>query len=269
MPTGDDWIFGGATPQTNADVAREAGTADEGMFTGFAARNADYFGGGTGYIDQATANQARGLNQPMQNLLQQSNPLIDQLRLQGGRRLAQNPYSTAVADQTRAAQMALIQQMRGQMNGPSLANMQGQRALGQSGQQALGAAAMGAPGRAAMLQAQQVGGGLAGDVGQARLAEVMRSQGGMGGAAGRLRGGSLESASNQMQAGLRAQSLADENARFSATQGSALSDANRNAALEYYKLVQRLRQKNAEKVQKTGEDTVNAVKTAISTGMGV
>jgi len=151
-----------------------------------------------------------------------------------------NPYSALVADQSRAAQMALIQQMRGQMNGPSLAAMQGQRALGQSGQQALGAAAMGAPGRAAMMQAAQVGGGLAGDVGQARLAEVMRAQAGMGGAAGALRGADLRSAEAQAQAGLQQRQQDDALKRFYASQGTAFADAQDRVGLELYKLKQRL-----------------------------
>lgn len=151
-----------------------------------------------------------------------------------------NPYSTAVADQTRAAQLALINQMRGQMQGPSLAAMQGQRAMAQSGQQALGAAAMGAPGRAAMLNAQQVGGGLAGDVGQARLAEVMRAQAGMGGVAGGLRGGDLRSAGASADAMIAQRRADDAMRQFYAAQGAGLSEAQARADLEKLKLQQRL-----------------------------
>lgn len=162
-----------------------------------------------------------------------------------------NPYSTTVADQSRAAQLALIQQMRGQMAGPSLAAMQGQQAMGRSGQQALGAAAMGAPGRAAMLQSGQIGGGMAGNVAQARLAEVMRSQAGMGAAAGALRGNDLRSAEAGSQAGLTQRGQDDALRRFYASQGTALSDSQNRVGLELYKLKQRLalqaRQNDLEK----------------------
>ena len=97
-----------------------------------------------------------------------------------------NPYSATIADQSRPAQLALMQQMRGMQSGPAIANMQGQRAMGQMGQQALMQG-----GRAGMLGAQMGAGGLAGDMGQARLAEMMRSQAGIGGEAGNLRGGDL------------------------------------------------------------------------------
>lgn len=175
-----------------------------------------------------------------------------------GRQTAANPFNTTVADQSRQAQLALINQMRGQMNGPSLAAMQGQRAMAQSGQQALGAAAMGAPARAAMLNAQQVGGGLAGDVGQARLAEVMRAQAGMGGAAGALRGNDLRAAEAQSSAGNRAQGLVDAMSRFYGSQGSSMNEALRQAALERYKLAQRLQQRNAGIARQTGKDAAQA-----------
>lgn len=152
-----------------------------------------------------------------------------------------NPYISSIADQSRGAQLALMQQMRGQMAGPSLAGLQGQRALGQSGQQALQAAAMGAPGRASMFQAGQVGGGLAGDTGQARLAELMRMQAGLGGAAGSLRGGDLRSAEAQSRAQL-AQMQQDEArrqmyARLGLGLQGARDQAAANRAATYYQLL--------------------------------
>lgn len=141
-----------------------------------------------------------------------------------------NPYNAGIADQSRMPQIALINQMRGQMNGPSIAGMQGQRAFGQSGQQALGMAA-GRPGagRAAMLGAQGAGAGLAGDVGQARLAEVMRAQAGMGGAAGNLRTGDLRSADLQAQTGLQQRKQDDFMRQFYGTQGANLNAARLDA----------------------------------------
>lgn len=184
--------------------------------------------------------------------------LAQQFRGGATRQQAVNPYNTGIADQSRAAQLALIQQMRGQMAGPSLAAMQGQRALAQSGQQALGAAAMGAPGRAAMLQAQGVGAGLAGDVGQARLAEQMRAQGSMGGAAGSLRGADLRSADAQSQAGLQAQRLSDAQAMFYGQLGTTLDQARARQALERFKLGQRIDQRQTARDIQLGSDLVGA-----------
>ena len=135
-----------------------------------------------------------------------------------------NPYNTGIADQSRGAQLALIQQMRAQQAGPSIANMQGQRAMGQMGQQALMQG-----GRAGMLGAAQGAGGLAGDVGQARLAEIMRSQAGMGGAAGNLRGADLRSADAQMNAMLQQRRMDEASRQFYAGQGMNLRNARDQA----------------------------------------
>ena len=171
---------------------------------------------------------------------------------------ATNPYNAGIADQSRAAQLALIQQMRGQMNGPSIANMQGQRAMGQMGQQALMQG-----GRAGMLGAQGASAGMAGDVGQARLAEVMRAQAGMGGAAGALRGADLQSANAQAGAGLSAQEQADKNSQFYATQGANLGEAARRANLEQYKLYQRMVLEKQKAAMKTQSDVGNAFSTIL------
>jgi hypothetical protein len=147
----------------------------------------------------------------------------------------QNPYSNVVADQSRPAQLALMAQMRQQMAGPSIAGMQGQRAMGAAGQQALMQG-----GRAGMLGAQNASAGLAGDVGQARLAEIMRAQAGLGGAAGNLRGADLRSAGAQMQSGLDQRRQDDLLRQFYASQGTALSDATGRLGLEGEKLRQRV-----------------------------
>jgi hypothetical protein len=130
-------------------------------------------------------------------------------------------------------------QMRGQMNGPSIAGMQGQRAMAQSGQQALMQGAMG-NGRAAMLQSQGVAGGIAGDTGQARLAEVMRAQAGIGGAAGSLRGNDLQSAEANARAALAAQMQTAGRGKYALSAGSALGTTEMNNALENYKFGKRV-----------------------------
>jgi hypothetical protein len=150
-----------------------------------------------------------------------------------------NPYSNAIADQSRGAQLGLMQQMRGQMAGPSIAGMQATRALGQSGQQALQNAAMGAPGRAGMVQAGQVGGGLANDAGQARLAEIMRAQAGLGGAAGNLRGADIRSAEASQRAGLGQLGLDLANRQGYAALGARQQGIEDAARTELYKALER------------------------------
>lgn len=181
---------------------------------------------------------------------------------------ATNPYDAAIADRSRGAQMALINQMRGTMNGPSVAAMQGQRALGQSGQQALMNAALGG-GRGAMLQSANVGAGLAGDVGQARLGEVMRSQAGMGGAAGNLRGGDLRSADAQMGAGFAAQNIADQRARFYGSQGARLDQARAQAEADNQRLLKQLGLDIAGRQMNMGMQVLGAGATGVTQAVGM
>lgn len=162
------------------------------------------------------------------------------------RQQATSPYNKDIANQSRPAQLALLAQMQQQMQGPSLAGMQGQRAMAQGGQMALRNAAMGAPGRAGMVGAAQGSVGMAGDVGQARLAEVMRSQAGMGGVAGGLRGNDLRSADEAARAALQAQSIADQSARAYAQMGSGMGLAQDRMGLENFKLTQRIKQQSAQ-----------------------
>lgn len=159
-----------------------------------------------------------------------------------------NPYNTGIADQSRAAQLALIQQMRAAQAGPSLAALQGQRGMAQVGQQALMQG-----GRAGMLGAQGASAGMAGDIGQARLAEMMRSQAGLGGVSGNLRGADLRSADAQSQMGL-AQLRQDEARRqFYARQGALLEDARNQAMANRLIAEQQLRIKR----QASDTDIVN------------
>jgi|694.fasta_scaffold41457_3 hypothetical protein len=172
-----------------------------------------------------------------------------------------NPYNTGIADQSRGAQLALIQQMRAQQAGPSLAGLQGQRGMAQAGQQALMQG-----GRAGMLGAQNASTGMAGDVGQARLAEIMRSQAGMGGAAGNLRGADLRSAEAQAQAGIRGQTIADQRAQFYGSLGSMLDQARARQALEQFKLGQRIDARSRGLVMDAVNQGVGAGATALSMG---
>lgn len=164
------------------------------------------------------------------------------------------PYSNAIADQSRAAQLALIQQMRGQAAGPSLAAMQGQQALGQMGQQALMQG-----GRAGMLAAQQGSAGLSGDVARARLAEQMRAQAGMGGVAGNLRGADQTSAANYARAALQQQQQDNAMRQFYASQGASLDEARARALLERYKLSQRIAQQTQKNEAQAADTTLKVV----------
>lgn len=180
---------------------------------------------------------------------------------------AANPYSEKAANQARAAQMALIQQMRGQMNGPSLAGMQGQQAMAQSGQQALRMGANPSAARAAMLNAQQVGGGMAGDVARARLAEVMRSQAGMGGLAGNVRGADQQTALQSAAAQLEAQKNRDAMARFYTQMGVGASLDDLTYQLDRNKIANRVLRGATNDSNKAWGDVGNTVASLFAMGM--
>lgn len=179
------------------------------------------------------------------------------------RQQAVNPYNAGIADQSRSAQLALIQQMRAQQAGPSLAALQGQRGMAQAGQQALMQG-----GRAGMLGAQGASTGMAGDIGQARLAEVMRSQAGMGGAAGNLRGADLRSAEAQAQAGIRAQGLNDQSSQFYSAFGARGQTAADRVKLENDKLNWRIAQKGRETNEREANNYMQLLASMFSMGMG-
>lgn len=217
---------------------------------------------------QQAARAAGGLSAPADRLVSESEALMPALLAGARRTAAANPYNQQLADRSRDAQMALIQQMRGQMSGPSLAGMQGTRALSQVGQSAAMRGALGG-GRGAMLGAANATSELAGDVGQARLAEVMRSQSGMGGVVGGLRGSDLSVAGAKQGMGLRAQELADTRARSFATAGTGLSDMNRGAQLELYKMLQRLRAAKRQQADVENKQLAEGIGTAIKTAVAL
>lgn len=191
-----------------------------------------------------------------EQLGRQVGQLQPQLMTRAQRTLAQNPYDAGMADQSRAAQLALMQQMEAARVGPSLAAMQGRGAMGQSTQQALAAGAMG-QGRGAMLGSGQAAAGLASDVARARMIEDLKARAGIGSAASQLRGQDISSAIQQLRAGQQSQALSDEMARFYGSQGASLEDLQRNAQLEQFKLNQRLRVENEKARDKAALDTAN------------
>lgn len=180
------------------------------------------------------------------------------------RQTATNPYQTAIADRARQSQLALMAQMQQMQSGPSLAAMQGQRALGQMGQAALGSGNA----RAAMLGTQGAGASIAGDVGQGRLGEIMRSRAGMGGVAGALRGSDLRSAEQAQDSGLQAQGISDQRSRFYAGLGSDAANAQARAALESYKLNERLKQAGRQQNQSNIEGYLSMLASLYGAGAG-
>lgn len=271
--------FGGATP----DPQQAANTYLTGSPTDGSRLWWDTFINGTGAPAQAL--QASGLGPNPTRSFNEAGALagsfgmnpdvrnaaaLDAIMREGANRGPRgNPYAAGVADQSRAAQIALLAQMRAQQAGPSLAGLQTQRALGQSGQQALGAAAMG-NGRAAMLQSANVGAGLAGDAGQARLAEVMRMQAGQGGLASGLRGNDLQSAGYQSQAGLAAARQDEALRQMYAQAGMNLQNARdqalTNRQVTYYQLLGKKNAQDLDLVNKTVQSGAGIFGTAATAG---
>lgn len=212
-----------------------------------------------------TENQLAKINDSAQSF--QNTIAGQQPRFTGraSRGLASGPYETPTADSSRAAQLALMQQMEAQRTGPSLAAMQGRAGLGQMTQQALMRGALG-QGRVGMLGAQQAAPGMMSDVARARLAEDLKGQASIGAAAGGLRGRDLQSAEQELKSRQQAQALSDELARFYASQGATLDRAARDAALEDFKLRQRVLLTERNRAQQGQSNTLNTIGSIV--GMG-
>lgn len=168
-----------------------------------------------------------------------------------------NPYSTIVANQARPAQEALYAQMVAQRAGPSLAGMQGARAMGQNLTAALGSG----DGRALLNRAGGVGAGLASDTATGTLAEQLRASAGIGSMASGVRAADLGVAQQQAQTGIDQRGLDDAMRQFYATQGAGFDQAAGRNALEAFKL-----RKRAESQQK--KDNLAAVDTGVGAVAG-
>lgn len=154
-----------------------------------------------------------------------------------------NPYSPIIADQTRAAQTALMQQMQNRMQNQSVAGQMGAQAMGQNAMAA--SAAMGGGPLASRMAAGRmgtVGGGLMGQAAMGRMQENLGGLGGMFGVATGMRGQSLRSAADQAQAGLGMRGLEDQNRQFYAGAGAGLEEAQNRAKLAYYQMLMQLKQ---------------------------
>lgn len=206
-----------------------------------------------------------GAGQALDRLRTQTGAFGSQALNRAQRGIATNPYDAGMADQTRAAQLALMQQMEAARTGPSLAAMQGRGAMGQSTQQALAMGAMG-QGRGAMLGAGQAGVGLASDVARARMIEDLKARAGIGGAASQLRGQDISSATQQLRSGQQAQALSDEMARFYGSQALGMENLQAGAELEQFKLRQQLAKAEKERQAAAEQTGLNFVASLF--GMG-
>lgn len=214
----------------------------------------------------------RAINQadvgaPMRAQILRNREIQPGLMQRAQRGLAVNPYDTTIADQTRTAQLALMQQMEAARAGPSLAAMQGQGAVGQSTQQALAMGALG-QGRGAMLGAGQTSSGIAGDVARARMIEDLKARAGIGSAVSQLRGQDISSATQQLRAGQQAQGLSDEMARFYASQGTTMDRATRDAMLEDFKFRRRVLEQERARAAQGQANTINTAGTLVAALFG-
>ena len=153
-----------------------------------------------------------------------------------------NPYNTALANKTRPDQLALYQQMMGQMNGPSLAGMQG-RFAGDRGMRAqLQAQAGGGPlaARGVGVQGAQAAGGLAGQTGHGALQEQMGLAGQVGQGMGQMRGLDATVAAQQAHQALQARALDNQRTQFYIQQGMTMDQAMRQASIDRYTITKKL-----------------------------
>lgn len=183
--------------------------------------------------------------------------------------LADNPQSNRgnvannwsfVNRDNRAAQYSLLEQMRAQQAGPSIANMQGQGAMGQNLQAALQARG---PNAGVASRAGSAGAGLGADVARARLAEQMQSSAQQGTVAGNMRESSLADASNSARAAMQARGLEDANTQAYARMGSGMQRTMSRAELENLKVLARLYQNRV----KRGNDGARMALGVFGTGL--
>lgn len=173
-----------------------------------------------------------------------------------------SPYNPAVAGQSRAAQMALFNQMQARAAGPSLAAMQGRGAVGSNLQAAL---ASRAPNSVAGRMGAGNAAGLGGAVGSGALAEQMQAAQQQGGLAGGLRGRDIQGASAAGSAAVQTRSLEDAARRYYAGAGAALQNSMDQREINRYKLAERLRLQNTKNARQTSNDVMSTAATVLST----
>jgi len=184
------------------------------------------------------------------------------LKRAAGERRDVNPYSITTANQVRPDQVAALELARSRLGGPSLAGANAQMASSanvDAGRQAAfgGQGALAA--NAAAGQVNNANAGLAGQAGQARLQEYLAQQAMIGQGATGMRGADLSVMQGAADARLANRGLNMGFEQAAAGLGSHLQHASQNAALENYKLYQKL------KLQQQGANQ-NQANAALGTG---
>ena len=144
--------------------------------------------------------------------------------------------------------------------GPSVTNLQAQLGQQQNLQSAARAQA-GGRGRAVGMQLAQNAGAMANQQGQGALRENMAGRQVAGQGAQAMRGQALQVMQDQSQSGLQARSLSDQQRQFYAQQGARLALAQRQSAIERYKLFQNLQLRRRQQ-------QMGALRTGISIAAG-
>lgn len=153
-------------------------------------------------------------------------------------------FNFGYQDQTRNAQMGLMQQLQAQANGqgPSLAQMQLQRGQesAMANAMAMGASQRGANQAGALrnIGTQQAGiqQGLAADSAQLRMQEQMMAQQQLAGLTGQMRQQDIGASSAQTQFAQQSRQMNDQMVQFYTSQGMSLQDAQLKAQMELEKL---------------------------------
>lgn len=159
--------------------------------------------------------------------------LDDPLRQLANSNASMNSYNRAQADQTRAAQFALMNQMRGT---PSQSAMASRRVLSQGASAALNGGGRGALGSANMLSGfSGASGGALGALAQQAAQESMGKQQMLGASALGLRGRDIQSGAADADAKLREQQLNDDTRLRASKLGSGLQKSRQDALVESYK----------------------------------
>lgn len=151
-----------------------------------------------------------------------------------------NPYQANIANQALAGQDQNQQALMAALSGPSVTNLQAQLGQQQNLQSAARAQAAGRGGRGVGAQLAQNAGAMANQQGQGALREHMGGVQAAGQGAQTQRGQALQVMQDQVQGGMQARALSDQQRQFYAQQGAKLALAQRQSALERYKLFQNL-----------------------------
>jgi hypothetical protein len=178
-----------------------------------------------------------------------------------------NPYEANVANRSFAGQDNAQQGLMAALAGPSVTNLQAQLGQQQNLQSAARAQA-GGRGRAVGMQLAQNAGAMANQQGQGALRENMAGRQVASQGAQAMRGQALQVMQDQSQSGLQARSLSDQQRQFYAQQGARLALAQRQSAIERYKLFKQLQMRRQQQYGTMIQNATNISAAATSAAMG-